>query len=340
MAFFLICMQRISQISHHITNSNIMKRSVLSLALLLLSFTLYSQNLTKGIDLFKQGKLDAAKSSLKSIKSKSSDYEKAQYYLGRIAFDQNKFGDAVDYFKEAIDENDKSSDYYTWLGNSYGRLAQNSSKIRQGFIAPKIKKNYEKAVSFDAENLDAHWGLVEYYTQAPAFMGGSWEKAENSANNILKFNEKEGHRALVTVYLRQEKNQEAEQAYMKLVEIAPDFNMAFATFYQNTGAFDKAFDLFEKIYAESEENIGALYQVGKTSALSGQKTDRGIEALELYLNMEVKEGTPSHAGAKMRLAMIYEKLGNKNKAKSLYTQALKDEPEMEQAKAGLKRLKK
>ncbi len=317
-----------------------MKRSFVILTSLLLSFTLFSQDLEKGIKLYKEGKLDAAKSSLKPIRSKDSSYEKAQYYLGRIAFDQNKYGDAVDYFKEAIDENEKSSDYYTWLGNSYGRLAQNSSKLRQGFIAPKIKKNYEKAVGLDSKNLDAYWGLVEYYTQAPAIMGGSWEKAASSANSILKFDKKEGYRALATVYQRQEKPLEAEQAYLKLVELAPEYNMTLATFYQSNAMYDKAFANFEKIYAESAENTGALYQVGKTSALSGQKTSRGIEALETYMTIEVKKGTPSHSAAKMRLAMIYEKMGNKSKAKELYTASLDEDPTMTLAKEGLKRLKK
>lgn len=316
-----------------------MLRSLFSLALLCLSFFAFSQNLQQGIDQYRKGQLDAAKSSLKDIKSKSSEYGKAQYYLGRIAFDQNDFSDAIDYFKEAVDEEDENSDYYTWLGNSYGRLAQNSGKIRQGFLAPKIKKNYEKAVKFDDQNLDAYWGLVEYYTQAPAIMGGSWEKAAKSANSILAFDKKEGHRALATVYQRQEKVELAEEQYLKLVALDSAHAMTLGTFYQSHKKFNKAFDLFEGMYKQDNQNTGALYQIGRTSALSGLRTEAGIKALESYMTFEVKQGTPSYAAAKMRMAMIYEKTGNTTKARELYQASLDEDPTMQLARDGLKRLK-
>ena len=316
-----------------------MFRSLFSLALLCCSLLSFAQQLQQGIEQYKKGRLDAAKTSLKRIKSKSQEYEKAQYYLGRIAFDQNDFSDAIDYFKEAVDEDQDNADYYTWLGNAYGRLTQNSGKIRQGFLAPKIKKNYEKAVKFDSLNLDAHWGLIEYYTQAPAIMGGSWEKAEKSANDILAFNKKEGHRALATVYIRQEETDRAEEQYLKLVALDSQYAISLGTFYQNHQKYDKAFDLFEKLYNRDAENTGALYQIGRTSALSGLKAEDGIKALENYLAVEVKEGTPSHAAANMRLAMIYEKLGNTAKAKALYRASLDEDPTMQLARDGLKRLK-
>ena len=276
---------------------------------------------------------------MREVRSKSPQYEKAQYYLGRIAFDQEDYSDAIDYFKETIKKNDKNADYYAWLGNAYGVYTQNASKLRQGILAPKIKKNYEKAVAIDSKNLDAQWGLIEYYTQAPGFMGGSMEKALATANTVMTFNEKEGYRALSTVYQRDEKYDEAEIAFVKLVALDSNYTTALGTFYQGREMFDKAFTLFQKLKISEPDNTNALYQIGRTSALSGQEADKGIEALETYMTLPIQNEAPSYAAAKMRLAMIYEKQGNKAKAKSLYQASLKEDPKMQLAKDGLKRVK-
>lgn len=339
MAFFLTQMQLNHKIRHLQRKAQHMKRSVLITLLCFIAFTALGQDLSKGIKLYKANKLEEAKSNLEDYGSRTPEFEKAQYYLGRIAFDQEEYSDAIDYFKEAIDKNDQNADYYAWLGNAYGVYTQNASKIRQGILAPKIKKNYEKAVALDPQNLDAQWGLLEYYSQAPGFMGGSMEKATVTANTILEFNKKEGYRALSSVYQRDEKYEEAEKAFVKLVELDTNYMASLGNFYQNRALYDKAFLLFEKLSTSQPENTNAVYQIGRTSALSGQQPEKGIKALENYMNLELQEGSPSYAAAKMRLAMIYEKTGDKVKAKSLYEASLKEDPKMQLAKEGLKRVK-
>ncbi|MEM7298870.1 MAG: tetratricopeptide repeat protein [Bacteroidota bacterium] len=294
-----------------------------------------AQSLKKGIELYEQGKLEEARKTFSSTKGAKGE---SSYYLGRIAFDQEQYSKSVDYFEEAVDANDKSSDYYNWLGNARGRYAQESNMFRKGILAPRIKSAYEKAVELDETNIDAHWGLIEFYTQAPGVMGGSWEKAEETAKQIKKLDVLEGHNAMATVYQRQEKYDLAEKEYIAAskVDDARLVNLGF--FYQGRGKYAQAFEAFEQAYSKDPNRLGALYQIGRTSALSGLQKDKGIASLEKYLAMEQREGTPSHAGAWMRLAMIYEKSGNKEKAQKLYSKSLSLDPEMEEAKKGLARL--
>lgn len=333
------CVQLNHKIEHLQSKAQHMKRSVLITLLYFIVYNALGQDLSKGVKLYEANKLEEAKANLEDYGSRTPEFEKAQYYLGRIAFDQEDYSDAIDYFKEAIDKNDKSADYYAWLGNAYGVYTQNASKIRQGILAPKIKNNYEKAVALDPQNLDAQWGLLEYYSQAPGFMGGSIEKAIATANAILNFNEKEGYRALSSVYQRDEKYEEAEKAFVKLVELDTNYMASLGNFYQDRALYNKAFVLFEKMNISQPESTIAVYQIGRTSALSGQQPEKGIKALENYLTLEIQEGSPSYAAAKMRMAMIYEKTGNKMKAKSLYQASLDEDPNMDLAKEGLKRVK-
>ncbi len=294
-----------------------------------------AQSQSKGIELYEEGQLDAAKDFF----AKNSSSETANYYLGRIAFDKEEFRKAADYFEEVIDMNDQKSDYYVWLGNSIGSYAGEVNFFRQGVLAPKIKSAYEKAVSLDPESIDAHWGLIEYYTQAPGILGGSWQKAEETAKTIKKLDVLEGHNALATVYQRQEEYDKAEKEYIAAAELDKRRLLNLGFYYQRREKYDQAFSAFESAYENDPNNLSALYQIGRTSALSGMQSEKGINSLKKYLSMDWRAGTPSHAGALMRLGMIYEKRGDKPTAIDHYERSLMQDPEMDEAKKGLSRLK-
>jgi tetratricopeptide (TPR) repeat protein len=113
-----------------------------------------------------------------------------------------------------------------------------------------------------------------------------------------------------------------------------------ANYYINQKQYDKAFTIFEEALKKNPEDMMATYQIGKTSALSGQKLDRGEMCLRKYLTYAPKQNEPGHAGANMRLAQIMEKRGKKADAKSLYETALKGDASLKEAKEGLERVSK
>lgn len=307
----------------------------LSSFFILLTYFGYAQSLNVGIDLFDLGEFEKSKVFFLTISEENSE---RNYYLGRIAFEDDELDDAVDFFEDAIDQKELSK-YYTWLGNSLGIKAQNSNFLTQGILAPQIKSAYEMAVSIDAKNIVAQWGLVQYYSQAPGFMGGSWEKAEETALAIGKINELEGCDAMITVYAAQEKYDMVEEQHIKASEIDKMRLVNLGIFYQSRKRFNEAFETFENAHLNDSTDYNSLYQIGRTSALVGTRFERGIQCLTDYLNEKHHEGTPSHAGAYMRLGMIYEKQGNKAKAIESYQQSIKQDPEMDLAIQGLQRLK-
>lgn len=317
-----------------------MKTLFYSIVLLVTTHLVQGQNVKKAIDLYENDKSSQAAKILKSVDSDSEDYGESQFYLGRIAFDAEDFDQAQDYFEEAIEIDENSSKYYLWLGNTIGSIAQDANFFKQGILAPQIKNAYERAVELDPKNIDAHWGLVEYYTQAPGVMGGSWEKAEQTAKIIYTLDKVQGHNALATVYLRQEKFTLAEKEYIKAAKLDQRFVFTLGYFYQNQKTFNKAFEVFENELRKNSDNRAALYQIGRTSALSGERTELGLKSLNEYLNQPSKKNEPSHAAALMRKAMIYEKVGETSKAQTHYKESLAKDPEMQLAKEGLERLSK
>jgi len=160
------------------------------------------------------------------------------------------------------------------------------------------------------------------------------------AKVIGKYNEADGHRAQGMVYTKQEKLADAEKEYLLALKANPAYTVPIANFYINQKQYDKAFALLENILKSEPNNILVQYQIGRTSALTGQQLDRGIECLSKYLTYQPKSNEPSIAGAQMRLGQIYEKKGNKPEAKKRYEASLKLDPNQKDAKEGLTRVSK
>lgn len=294
----------------------------------------------KAKDLFDSRKYDEAIPLLNKIEEASKDYAAARYLLGRIAYDQKKYDESAEFFEQATEANDKIADYHNWLGNAYGAIAQNAGVFKQGMLAPKMKSAWEKAIALDAKNLDARFSLIQYYTQAPGFMGGSFEKAREMANQIKAINPAQGHRAMGIVMTKDKKFAEAEMEYLEMVKVDPAFMPVLSNFYVNQKQFDKAFALYEELVKKNPSDMGLLYQIGKTSAVSGMKLERGEECLRKYLTYSPKQNEPSIAGANMRLAQIYEKRGQKADAQKLYKTALSMDSKLKEAEEGLQRTSK
>jgi tetratricopeptide (TPR) repeat protein len=314
--------------------------SMRSLVLLVfISSAVFGQSVEKAKKLWEEKKPGEAKKLLTPIAEGQPDYAAARYYLGRISFDEKNYDGAEEYFEEAIEANDKVADYHYWYGSTIGTIAQGSNTLKQGMLAPKIKSEFEKTVELDPKNMSAHWGLIEFYTQAPGFMGGSWEKAEETAKAILKIKKAEGYRALAVVYERQEKWAEAETQYKQAAFEDPTYVFSLANFYTKQKKYDKVFPIFEDALKKNKDDMLAAYQLGKVSAISGQKLDQGETCLLRYLSYQPKQNEPSHAGANMRLGQIKEKNGSKPEAKKYYEKAIQLDANLKEAKEGLARVK-
>ena len=86
-------------------------------------------------------------------------------------------------------------------------------------------------------------------------------------------------------------------------------------------------------------NLLARYQIGKIGALTGRELDLAQASLEEYLRHDPPENGPSHAAAHWRLGMIYGHLGEVDRARAAYEESLRLDPDFEQAKAALEKLK-
>jgi tetratricopeptide (TPR) repeat protein len=298
-------------------------------------------------ELFRQGKLEDAKAAAQALLAKNKNDLTGIFWMGRVADEQNKMGDAINWFEKAVKLNDTSAVYHMWLGNALGGEAQNASKIRQPFLARRVKSEFERAVQLDPRMLDPRFGLVDFYTMAPGFMGGSIDKAKEQAVAIGKLHPYRGHYAEARIAQRQKdvaaegKAYEAALAAAKVA--APDSTSPYyslAAYYRRQSRFDDAFAVYDSLMRRKPDEVPVHASYGYVASLSGKNLERGERELKTWLAGPPKDAsTQTISFVRYHLGQIYEKTSRKELARTEYTEAVKQNPQNADAKKALNNLK-
>jgi len=257
--------------------------------------------------LFKQRQWADAQTVLEQAVAAAPGDAETQGLLGRVYLTRGNAEAAVAAFEKATALDPQSSNYQRMLGDAYGISAQKAGLLGKMGFARKCKAAYDKAVELDPNNLDARWSVMEYCRQAPSIAGGGMDKAYAQAEEIKKIDPNRGRIALATLYMSDKKAVEA-------------------------------FGLFDEALAANPDDYTALYQLGRLSAMTGQRIDAGITNLRRCLAMEPPAGQPGHAPVNWRLGNLLEKKGDKEGAKAAYEAAIAIDPNFTQAIESLRKL--
>jgi multicomponent Na+:H+ antiporter subunit G len=212
-------------------------------------------------------------------------------------------------------------------------------------LAEEIGKRdkYERIISSDPENIDARLKVMEYYSTIPPLLGGSLRKAILIASEIKEIDIAEGHRALGIVYTRDRELEIAEQEFMLAVEASGGMNRyryALGLFYQEIGSYELSTGVFEGIYKKDKREMRALYEIGKTAALSGTNLDRGEECLNFYMNINPPPRKHSLSRASYYMGLIFSSKKEYIMAREYYEKALEYDPDYHDARFRLGRIRK
>ena len=285
----------------------------MSRLLLLLTFTALpafalDQALHDKVDaLFKQRQWSAAQSVLEHATAATPKDAEAWQLLGQVFQQLGDPDRAVEAMEQAVALAPASSNLQRELGDVYGFAAQKAGMLSKMGLAKKCKAAYDKAIALDPKNIDARWSVMEYCRQAPGFVGGGMDAAYAQAEEIRKIDANKGRIALATLYV----------ADKKMVE---------------------AFGLFDEALKTDPNNYTALYQIGRLSAMTGQRLDQGIENLHKCLALPQPAGQPGPAPVNWRIGNILEKKGDKAAAKAAYEAAIAIDPTFVPALESLRKL--
>jgi len=178
--------------------------------------------------------------------------------------------------------------------------------------SPKNKKRFEKA----QEDIDK----------------GRYDEAVARLRDILAddHNDYQCWTELGTVYLIQKNASEAETAYVRAVEIRPDYLLALLNLGRLrllTKKFDAAIEILSKAVTVNPTSADANFYLGEAYL----RIKKGSKAVG-YLNEALKLDPVGKADAHLRLAALYNAVGLKDKAVFEYEQFLKVKPDYPERK--------
>lgn len=231
------------------------------------------------------------------------DYE----LIGRNYFMQNDFKKATEFFEKAIALEPNNSQYYHWLGRTYGRRAETSSVFTAPQYASKARQNFERAVQLNPKNAEALNDLFEYYLQAPGFLGGGMDKAAALVERIAKLDPAEEYYAKARIAEERKEFQAAEVQLRRAAELAPmqvgrlidlgKFLAKRGKIQESEAAFARA----EKIDANSPK---LLIERAETYINTGQNLPAARRLLEMYLKANLSPEDRPKEEARQLLARI------------------------------------
>jgi cytochrome c-type biogenesis protein CcmH/NrfG len=272
----------------------------LLLILLLLPFTMAALTPEDRMDVIRdlqQGHADHALELLQPAASAANRDADAEQLLCRVALQLERWNDAVAACEMAVALDDNNSNNHLWYGRALGEKADRSSFVKAYGLAKRVKAEFETAVALDPHNAEALSDLGEYYTEAPAIVGGGKDKAAAVASKLDDVDRARAEELRGRIAASNKDMAAAEQHFREAIAAAPrsaNYWMVLASFYQKQNDLDR---MQEAIHSGLEAN-GAhgepLVDAAHLLTRSGQDPQTAIRLLRQYLaSPDKSEGEPA-----------------------------------------------
>jgi tetratricopeptide (TPR) repeat protein len=257
---------------------------------------------------------------------------------------QEQFGAAVPLLEKCVAAEPGNSRFHQWLGRALGLEAARNGIMSSALSVRRVKAELEKAIELEPLNLEARQDLAIMYRAAPGFLGGSNAKSAEQVAFIRRHDPALASQLDGDFLFADKKYDAAISAYQDSAKLHPRpmIQVRISLAHQQRKDWTEAFTALDRALAMDANYPFALYQVGRTAALSGQQLDRGEKCLRSYIALPVREDleNPSIAAAHFRLGNILEKKGDAAGARNEYDTALKIDPKQKLAREALAKLKR
>jgi tetratricopeptide (TPR) repeat protein len=100
------------------------------------------------------------------------------YHSGLAHYENGKYSEAIKQLESAVALEPEVSKYHHILAVSYGREAENVNWFKAMSYAKKTLTHLQKSDELDPNNLEILDDLMDFYHEAPAFLGGSTKKGD------------------------------------------------------------------------------------------------------------------------------------------------------------------
>ena len=227
--------------------------------------------------------------------------------IGRNYYMLGDFKKSSEALQKAFDAAPGNSRYALWLARAYGRRAEVSSPFTAPGYASKTRQYFERAVQLNPRDVEALSDLLDYYLEAPGFLGGGIEKAEATANRIVALDAAEGHDAKARVAEKRKEYGAAEEHLQRAMETAPSQIgrlIAYARFLVDRGRFDEAERNLAKAQSIAPNSARLLFERASIYVEAHRNLPVARDLLKRYLTLPLTADDPSRYDAAKLLRQV------------------------------------
>jgi Flp pilus assembly protein TadD len=223
---------------------------------------------------------------------------------GRNYYMQGDFKNATEALEKAVAAEPGNSEFNLWLGRAYGRRAETSSLLTAPGHASKARQHFERAAQLNPRNLEAQSDLFEYYLEAPGFLGGGFEKAAATAQQIARINPAEGHWAQARLAEQHKEFSSAEEQLRRAIDLTPHQVgrlVDLARLLAKQGRFQEADQSFARAEAIAPNSPKVLFAKADVYIKTGRNLKVAQDLLKRYLSLALTPEDPPRSQAEKLL---------------------------------------
>lgn len=242
--------------------------------------------------------------ALKALAAEGSKDPEVLALAGRSHYFLANYKEAVEFLELAARLDGGNASHHLWLGRAYGRRAESASFFAAPGYARKARQHFETAVDLDPNYLEALSDLMEYYIEAPGFLGGGMDKAAAVAERIAKIDPAEGHNARARLAEKRRDYPAAERELRRAAELEPG-NVGrwidLATFLARRGRFEESEAMFERASEVAPRSPKLLFARAESYVKSRRNLPEARLLLKKYLELPLKPEDPPRRDAEKLL---------------------------------------
>lgn len=276
---------------------------------------------------------------LPEAQTESAAALRARAWLARRAGDPES---ALALIDRAVEQAPDMADLYVDRAAIRSVTLDEGGAMSRMRIARDVRRDLERAVESEPENVDALVGLIAFHRQAPGIVGGRDRRADELMERLQRVSP--GHHAM-RIAMRnaeQERFEAAASAMSRAIEATERpplvWRLREATWLRRAGAHAAAHERLLSLLARAPDYRPALFELGLLARDADLEAGLGLDSLRRYLSLPTWPGDPAPALAWQEIGRLAEGRGDTGRARSAYSQALRLDPTLSPSQSALERL--
>ena len=246
-------------------------------------------------------------------------------YLCRVYYALEDWDNAVRYCERAVKGEPRNAIFQLWMGRSYGQKANVSNPVWAFPLARKTVAAFALAHRLDRTNMEIARDLAEFYTAAPAIVGGGNDKALNLATEIASEHPSDAAWMRGMAAASAGHHDEAEREFTDAIRLDHDSAttcLDLAHYLRDRKSWDRFQQTVERAMQSPGIQPEDRYNAAEMLLRTNRNLDGAARLMRAYIHGEHTEEQAPVFRAHYLLGEILLKMGDRGQAAAEYRAAL------------------